>query len=66
VTTSCVIDVYLDPLDARHEAAFAALDGLSDARIWQRPALRLYHTQLHYDDAIKLARLLKGAQGVAR
>jgi hypothetical protein len=29
---------YLDLLDSQREAAFAALDGLSEAQVWQRPA----------------------------
>lgn len=33
-----VVDTYLDLLDAQREAAFAALDAVSDEQIWQRPA----------------------------
>ena len=33
-----VIPDYLDLLDARRQAVFAALDGLSEEQIWQRPA----------------------------
>ena len=36
--TISVIPTYLDLLDRQREAAFAALEGLSDAQIWQRPA----------------------------
>lgn len=32
-----VIPTYLDLLDAQRETAFAALQGLTDAQIWQRP-----------------------------
>ncbi|MBI4732017.1 MAG: DinB family protein [Chloroflexi bacterium] len=31
---------YLDLLDSQREAAFAALDGLTEEQIWQRPAPR--------------------------
>ena len=33
-----IISSYLDLLDAQREAAFTALDGLTDAQLWQRPA----------------------------
>ena len=33
-----ITPTYLDLLDAQREAAFAALEGLSNAQIWQRPA----------------------------
>jgi hypothetical protein len=33
-----IIPSYLDLLDQQRETAFAALDGLTDAQIWQRPA----------------------------
>jgi len=33
-----VVEEYLNLLDSQREAAFAALDGLSDDQIWQRPA----------------------------
>jgi len=33
-----ILPAYLDLLDSQREAAFAALDGLSDEKIWQRPA----------------------------
>ena len=33
-----VIPEYLDLLDAQRKAVFAALDGLSEEQIWQRPA----------------------------
>jgi hypothetical protein len=33
-----VIPAYLDLLDSQREAAFAALDGLSETQIWQCPA----------------------------
>lgn len=33
-----VIPSYLDLLDSQREAAFAALNGLSESQIWQRPA----------------------------
>jgi hypothetical protein len=33
-----VIPAYLDLLDSQREAAFAALDGLDESQIWQRPA----------------------------
>ncbi len=32
------VPAYLNQLDQQREAAFAALDGQSDAQIWQRPA----------------------------
>lgn len=35
-----IIPTYLDLLDRHREAAFAALEGLNDAQIWQRPAPR--------------------------
>lgn len=33
-----VVDQYLKLLDAQRESAFAALDGLTDSQLWQRPA----------------------------
>ena len=33
-----IVEEYLDLLDAQREAAFAALDGLSEDQLWQRPA----------------------------
>ena len=36
--TEDVIQEYLDLLDAQRQAAFAALDGLSEEQIWWRPA----------------------------
>jgi hypothetical protein len=36
--TRKVIDSYLDLLDSQREAALAALDGLAEERLWQRPA----------------------------
>lgn len=33
-----VVSEYLGLMDAQREAAFAALEGLSEAQIWQRPA----------------------------
>jgi hypothetical protein len=33
-----ILRQYLDLLDAQREAAYAALDGLTEAQIWQRPA----------------------------
>ena len=38
MTTELVVDSYLDLLDVQREQAFAALDGLTDDHIWQRPA----------------------------
>lgn len=35
--TKPVIPAYLDMLDSQRETAFAALDGLSDEQVWQRP-----------------------------
>jgi hypothetical protein len=35
-----VIPEYLDLLDSQRKAVFAALDGLSEEQIWQRPALK--------------------------
>jgi hypothetical protein len=35
---STIISNYLDLLDTQREAAFSALDGLTDAQLWQRPA----------------------------
>lgn len=32
-----IVSKYLDLMDAQREAAFAALEGLSEAQIWQRP-----------------------------
>ena len=36
--TDNVLPKYLDLLDAQRRAVFAALDGLSEEQIWQRPA----------------------------
>jgi DinB superfamily len=33
-----ILQQYLDLLDAQREAAYTALDGLTEAQIWQRPA----------------------------
>ena len=33
-----IVSEFLDLLDAQRESAFAALDGLSDSQLWQRPA----------------------------
>ncbi len=33
-----ILPAYLDLLDSQREAAFAALNGLSESQIWQRPA----------------------------
>lgn len=33
-----IVDQYLKLLDAQRESAFAALDGLTDSQLWQRPA----------------------------
>ena len=38
MTQSTAIQAHLDLLDAQRERALAALAGLSDAQIWQRPA----------------------------
>ncbi len=35
-----VVSKYLDLLDSQREAAFSALDGLSEQQIWQRPGPR--------------------------
>jgi hypothetical protein len=35
---SKTISNYLDLLDTQRESAFSALDGLTDAQLWQRPA----------------------------
>lgn len=35
---SRIVPQYLDFLDFQREAAFAALDGLTDAQLWRRPA----------------------------
>ena len=35
---SAIVEAYLDLLDAQRESAFAALDGITDAQLWQRPA----------------------------
>lgn len=35
---SAVISYYLDRMDSQREAAFAALSGLGDPQLWQRPA----------------------------
>ncbi len=32
------VDTYLDLLDSQRETALAAVEGLSDEQIWQRPA----------------------------
>jgi hypothetical protein len=37
---SSVVSEYLDLLDCQRESAFAALEGLSDTRLWRRPASR--------------------------
>ena len=36
--TENVVPVYLNLLDSQRKAVFAALDGLSEEQIWQRPA----------------------------
>lgn len=33
-----IVSTYLSLLDTQREAAFAALDGLTEAQVWQRPA----------------------------
>jgi hypothetical protein len=33
-----IVQQYLDLLDSQREAAFAALDGLTEAQVWERPA----------------------------
>lgn len=33
-----IVSTYLSLLDSQREAAFAALDGLTEPQIWQRPA----------------------------
>jgi hypothetical protein len=33
-----VVSKYLDLIDAQRESAFTALEGLTDSRLWQRPA----------------------------
>jgi hypothetical protein len=33
-----VVSEYLDVLDSQRESAFAALEGLTDSQLWQRPA----------------------------
>lgn len=38
MTLSAVVDQYLGLLDEQREAAFAALEGISDSQLWQRPA----------------------------
>lgn len=35
---SDIVSTYLSLLDSQREAAFAALDGLTESQIWQRPA----------------------------
>lgn len=35
---SAIVKAYLDLLDAQRESALAALDGITDAQLWQRPA----------------------------
>jgi len=35
---SQVVTHYLDLLDSQRESAFAALDGLADSQLWERPA----------------------------
>ena len=37
MTKGSIVETYLDLLDAQREAAFAAVAGLSDDQIWQRP-----------------------------
>lgn len=37
---SAIVEAYLDLLDAQRESAFAAMDGITDAQLWQRPAPR--------------------------
>lgn len=39
-----VVPAYLNLLDRQREAAFAALKGLNDAQIWQRPAPKEWST----------------------
>jgi hypothetical protein len=33
-----IVNKYLDLLDSQREAAFTALDGLTEAQVWERPA----------------------------
>lgn len=33
-----VVSEYLDLMDSQRESAFAALDGITDSQLWQRPA----------------------------
>jgi hypothetical protein len=40
VVTKKILQQYLDLLDSQREAAFTALDGLSETGIWQRPGLK--------------------------
>lgn len=35
---STIVSTYLDLLDSQRDAVFAALEGLTEAQIWQRPA----------------------------
>jgi hypothetical protein len=60
-----VIAETLDQLDARREAVFAALEGLSEAQIWQRPAPRewcigeiLSHTARFFRSFLPFLRLM--------
>ena len=38
MTTDQAVPRYLDLLDAQRESTFAALEGLTDSQLWQRPA----------------------------
>jgi hypothetical protein len=64
MTTESVVDSYLDLLDGQREAAFAALEGLADGQIWQRPAPKewsigeiLDHTYLVQKSLLPFTRL---------
>jgi hypothetical protein len=63
--TQNIIPGYLDLLDAQREATFAALDGLSEDQIWQRPAPKewcigeiLSHTVRLFDSLLPIFKIV--------
>ena len=60
-----IIPDFLDLLDTQREATFAALDGLSEEQIWQRPAPKewsigeiLSHTVRLYDSLLPIFKIV--------
>jgi hypothetical protein len=63
--TENIIPDYLDLLDAQREATLAALDGLSEEQLWQRPAPKewcigeiLSHTVRLYDSLLPIFKIV--------